>query len=88
MPGDGLTLPVRVGGQIDLAAALGGLLQVADHIFLPFDGLIIGDKAVLNVHAQLALGQVPDMSHGGHDLIARPQVLADGLGLGRGLHNH
>ena len=88
MPGDGLPLPVRVGGQIDLARPLGRFLQVADDILLTLDGLVVWDKAPLDIHAQLALGQVPDMAHGRLYLIARPQVLADGLGLGRGLHDH
>ena len=88
VPGDGLPLPVRVGGQIDLSTALGRLFQVADHVFLALDGLVVRGEAVLNIHAQLAFGQVPDMAHGRLDLIPRPQVLADGLGLGRGLNDH
>jgi hypothetical protein len=88
VPGDGLPLPVRVGGQIDLIRPLGRLLQVADHILLALDGLVVGRKAVLDVHAQPAFWQVPDMAHGRLYLIARPKVFADGLGLGRGLYNH
>ena len=88
MPGDGLPFPVRVGGQIDFSAALGRLFQVADDVLLPLDGLVIGDETVLNVHAQLALGQIPDMAHGRLDLIPRPKVLSNGLGLGRGLYDN
>ena len=88
MPGDGLPLPVRVGGQIDPAALLGCLLQVADHVLFALDGLVLGDKASLDVHADLALRQVPDVAHGRLHLIARPQVLPNGLGLGRRLYDH
>ena len=88
MPGDGLPLPVRVGGQIDFAALLGRLLQVADGVLLALDGLVVGLKAVFHVHAQLALGQVPDMAHGRLHLIPRSKVFPDGLGLGRGLYDH
>ena len=86
MPGDGLSLPVRVGGQVDLARPLGRLLQVADDVLLALDGLVVRDEAALDVYAQLALGQVPHMAHGRLDLVSRTQVFADGLGLGRGLY--
>ena len=88
MPADGLSLPVRVGGQVHGVAFLGRLLQVPDDVLLALDGPVIGFKIVFHVHAQLALGQVPQMSHTGLHLIRRAQVLADGLGLGRGLHDH
>ena len=88
MPGDSLPLPVRVGGQVDTAALLGGFFQVTDNILFALDGLVVGNKALLDIHAQLALGQVPDVAHRRLYLIARPQVFADGLGLGRGLDDH
>ena len=88
VPGDGLPLPVRVGGQEDPAALLGGLLQVVDDILLALDGLVVQGEAVLHVHPQLALGQVPDVAHGRLHLIARAQVFPDGLGLGRGFYDH
>src|SRR5699024_11034589 len=61
--------------------------QGGDGLLLSLDRLVVGLKPVLHVHAQLALGQVPDMAHGRHHLITRSKVLADGLGLGRGLYN-
>ena len=88
VPGDGLPLPVRVGGQIDAAALFGRLLQVADHVLFALDGLIVGGKAALDVHAQLAFWQVPHMAHGCLYFIARSQVFSNGLGLGRGLYDH
>ena len=87
VPGDGLALTVRVGGQIHLSALLGRLFQGSDGLLLSLDGLVVGLESVFHVHAQLALGQVPDVTHGRHHLITRSKVLADGLGLGRGLYN-
>ena len=87
VPGDGLALTVRVGGQIHLSALLGCLFQGGDGLLLSLDGLVVGLESVFHVHAQLALGQVPDVTHGRHHLITRSKVLADGLGLGRGLYN-
>ena len=88
VPGDRLPLPVGVGGEEHFLAPLGRLPELGYDLFLALDGLIVGKKAMLHVHAQLAFGQIPDMSHRCLYLIARPKVLADGLGLGRGFHNY
>ena len=88
VPADGLSLAVWVGGQVNGVAVLGCLLQVPDNVLLALDGPVIGFKVVVHVHAQLAFGQVPQMSHTGLHLIRGAQVFADGLGLGRGLHDH
>ena len=87
VPGNGLPLPVRVGGQKDLVTLLGRLFQVGDDLLLPFDGLVVRYEAVLHIHADLAFGQVPDVTHGRLDLIIRSKVFADGLGLGRRFYN-
>ena len=88
MPGNGLSFPVRVGGQIDPLALSRRLLEVLDDLLLALDGLIVRLEAVLHIHAQLALGQIADVAHGRLDFIARTQIFADGLGLGRRLHDH
>ena len=88
VPADGLSLAVWVGGQVNGVAVLGRLLQVPDDVLLALDGPVIGFKVVVHVHAQLAFGQVPQMSHTGLHLIRGAQIFADGLGLGRGLHDH
>ncbi len=88
MPGDGLPLPVRVGGQKDTLTLFSGLFQIGNDILFPLDGLVVHGEILLHIHADLALGQVPDMAHGGLDLIARSQIFGNGLGLGRRLHDH
>ena len=88
MPADGLPLTVRVGGQIYGVAGLGEFFQLIDKLLLTPDGAVVGLEVVLDIHAQLAFGQVTQMSHTGPDLVIRSQILADGLGLGRGLHDH
>ena len=79
MPGDGFPFAVRVGCEIDVVAGLGGLLQVGDDLLLALDGLVVGFKVVVEVDADLALGQVTDVSHGGLDGVAIAQVASDGL---------
>ena len=64
VPGDGLALPVGVGGEEHFLTLLGGFFQLVNDLFLALDGLVVQFKAVLHVHAQLALGQVAHMAHG------------------------
>ena len=87
MPADGLALAVRVGGQIHGLALVRRGLQVLDDILFALDGPVVGGKVTLHVHAQGALGQVTQVTHAGLDHIVRPQIFANGLGLGRGLHD-
>ena len=88
MPRDGLALAVRVGCEIDGVALLRGLLQLADQGLLAADGLIIGLEIVLDVDAQLALGQVAQMAHAGLDRVAPAEIFPDGFRLGRRLDDH
>ena len=88
MPGDGLSFPVGVGGQIDFVALLGLLLQRGDELLLVLHFNIVRFEAVLDVHTDLALGQIPDVSHGRHHFIAGTEIFLDRFGLGRALHNH
>ena len=84
MPGDGLPFPVRVGGQVDLFAVVRRVLELGDGLLLPLDGLVLGLKLPgLQVHPHLALGQVPDMPHGGQHLIGGPQIFSNGFRFGR-----
>ena len=83
VPGDGLPFPVRVGGQVHLGAFVRRVLQQGDGLLLSLNGLVVRLEAVLDVYPHLALGQVPDMPHGGQHLIVRPQIFSDGLCLSR-----
>ena len=85
MPGDGLALAVRVGGEIELAAlgdrlgdGVEALLRLG--IDLPVHGeiLVRTDRAVLG-------RQVADMTIGGQHGVAGAEILPDGLCLGREL---
>ena len=88
VPGDGLALAVRVGREIDGLGALGGLFQFVNELRLIAHGDILGLEAVFDVHAHLALGQIPQVAHGGRDLIVPTQIFFNGLRLGRRLHDH
>ena len=88
MPGDGFALPVRVRCQVDGLGGLGFLLQFADQFLFITDGDILGLKAMLNIHAHFALGQVPQVAHGGGHLIVAAQVFLDGFGFRRGFDDH
>ena len=87
MPGDGFTLPVRVGGEIDEIRLLRRGLQLADDLVLALDGDIGGLEIMVHIHAQFLFGQIAKVSHGRLDLKAAAQVAGDGLGLGGGFHN-
>ena len=87
VPADGLAFPVRVGGQQHAVALFGLGLQLLDQLLLALDGDILGLVPVFNVNAQLAGRQIPHMAHAGGHLVPAAQVLANGLGLGRGFHN-
>ena len=88
MPADGLSLSIRVGGEIDSLALVSGGFQILDNILFSLDGAVVGGKISLHVHAKGALGQVTQVSHAGLDHVIRSQIFADGLCLCRGLHDN
>ena len=77
VPGDRLAFAVRVGREIDGFGALGLGLQLLDQFAFILDGDILRLKAILDVHAHLALRQIAQMAHRGAYLKARPQVFFD-----------
>ena len=87
MPGDCLSLAVRVGCQIDFSGSLRLFFELLDQIALPADRNILWLKIVFHVDAQFALRQVSDMSDRSNDLIGRAQIFADGFRLGRRFHD-
>jgi hypothetical protein len=82
VPGDGLALPVGVGGQVDGSGGLGGLLQLREGLGLSFNGDVLGLEPVLHVHAQLPGREVAEVPDGGLHVVAGAQVFPDGLRLG------
>ena len=69
-------------------AALGRLLDIRQGLGLALDRDVLGLEAVVDVHAELPGGQVPDMADRGLHAVAAAQILADGLGLGGRLDDH
>ena len=63
VPRYGLALAVRVGRKIHGRRRLGFLLQLVYELALILHRDILRLEAVLQIHAHLALGQIPQMSH-------------------------
>ena len=84
VPGYRLALAVRVRCEIHRARLRRALAQVLDDLFLALHRDILRHKAARYVHAHRALGQVPQVAHRRHDLIALTQIFFDGPGLRRG----
>src|SRR5438093_230860 len=85
VPGDRLALAVGVGGDEHALRLLRRLLDLGESLRLLLDGDVLRREAVLDVHPQLALRQVAHVPHRGLHGVARAEVLADRLRLGRRL---
>ena len=85
VPGDRLALAIRVGGDQHFLAVLRRALQLGDRLFLAGDRNEVGREAVLDVDAELLLGQIHDVADRGANAVAAAEVLADRLRLGRRL---
>ena len=88
MPGNGLSFPIGVGGQVDIVALFGFGTQLFDKLALSLDIFIIGGKVVLDIDAEAGSRQVAHMAHRCHDLIIGTEVFLDGMGFGRGFYNY
>ena len=57
--------PSRSGSvaRYTVSLSLASFFQLIDELLLALDGLVVGLEVVLDIHAQLALGQVPQMAH-------------------------
>ena len=88
VPGDGLPLPVRVGGKQHAVGVGGGLFQLFYQLLLAFYNAVFGLEVVLHVHAETRLGQVPHVAHRGHHLVLAAQIFLNGFRLCRRLHDH
>ena len=83
MPGNGLSFPIRVSGQIDFISSLCFFADRFDHVTFASDGDIFGLKVFFNMNAQLAFRQVSHMSHGSNHFIFASQKFSYGLCFGR-----
>ena len=88
MPGNGLTLTVRVGCEIDGLRGSRSCLQFLDQVFLSLDRDIAGRKISLQIHTHGGFRQIPQMSHTCLDGIIGTQIFSNGLRLGGRLHNY
>ena len=87
VPGDGLALAVRVGGQ-DRPPAFSFLaagLQLVDRLPAALDHLVVRLEAGLDVHRELLSRQVADVAHRGKDVETVTQKPLQGPRLGRRL---
>src|SRR5205085_7470710 len=87
MPRDRLPFAIGVRSEIDGVRLPRALLQLLQNLCFALDEDVGGLEALLDIHAQLALGQVPHVTVGGAHLEPRAEILPDGAGLGRGLHD-
>ena len=87
MPADGFAFTVRVGRQQHTVGVFGLALQLFDELFLAFDADVLRRIVMLDVDAQLGGGQIADVAHAGRNFVVFAQIFADGLRLGRRLHD-
>ena len=85
MPADGLTLAVRVRGDVDGVRFLGGTPQLADDLLLVLDGRVGGLEAVVDIDGEPLLGQIAHVSHRRLHVVGLAQIAVDGACLRRGL---
>src|SRR5581483_10733880 len=85
VPGDRLALAVGVGGEVHVLLVLGRLLDLVEDLRLALDHVVLGGEVVLDVDAELRLRQIHHVPDGRLHLVVLPQVLAEGLRLGRRL---
>ena len=88
MPANRFAFPVGVRGHVDGPDLLGGVTESLDGLLPSRDKFVRRDEPLVHIHAQLALGQVTDMTHRGQNLVVFPKVLVDGLRLRRRLHHN
>ena len=88
VPGNGLSLPVRVRCQIDRIRLFGGGLQFLNEGLFAPNRQIFRGEIMLQIHAHSAFRQIPQMAHAGFHHIIGPQVFADGFCFGRRLNDH
>src|ERR1041384_4073457 len=70
------------GGQVNGRGALGCLLEIRKRLGLSFNDDVLRLEPLVDVHTELASGEISDMPDGCLHVVSGPQILADGLSLG------
>ena len=87
MPGDRFAFAVEVGGEIDHVRLGGELSQIGDQLGTAGQDVVNRLEVVIEVSAQFALGQIPNVAHRSPDSIAGAEIFLDGFGLRRRFHD-
>ena len=87
VPADGFPFAVFVGREPDGGGLVGFLLELLEAVLLIVGDDVGGLETVLHIHTEVAFGEVPHVAVAAEDGVALTQVLLDGLGLGRRLHD-
>src|ERR1700686_2475853 len=82
-----LALAIRVRRQIDRVRRGRQLFQLGHNFLFAGDDDVVRLEVVLDIHTQCALGQILHVAERGLDREALPQILLDGLRLGRRFDN-
>ena len=88
MPRNSLSFPVRVSREIHLICFFHFLAQICQYLSFPPYCNVLRLIIMLNVNAQLALGQIPDMPVGCGNHIITSQKFFNCLHLCRRLHDY
>src|SRR5207245_279139 len=83
-----LALRIGVGGAEPALRDLRRLLDLGESLRLLLDRHVLGCEPVLDVNAELALGQVTHVPHGRLDRVAWAEVLPDRLRFGGRFDDH
>jgi hypothetical protein len=85
VPADRLALAVRVGREEQVVGGLGRLADGVDVALVLLDHLVAHREVVVGIDRALLRHQVAHVAVGRQHLEILPEVLVDGLGLGRRL---
>ena len=86
MPGNGFTLAIRVGCEVDMVCLLRKLLQFRNGFGLAFGNDIVRLEVIVDINTESALSacrKIADMTDGRNDLIVFPEVFLNRIGFGR-----
>ncbi len=85
---DGLAFAIRIGRQVDGIHFLGGCLQLRDELLLAFDHFVAGLETVFDIHREILLGKIFDVTERSFHHVLLAQIFVDGLRLCRRFHDY